>query len=165
MPNGQGISINGALGTGGQLIGTTTNDNATAGNIGEYISAFVAVGSPTALTSTANLNMATITLTPGDWDVTLLVNFIAGAATSVTYEGISISATSVTLDQTSGRFASVPSGAGIVQGSLVAQSISVPVYRINVAASTTLQLWAVVQAGFTVSTLSVSGILSARRTR
>ena len=49
------------------LAGTTTNDNANAGVIGEVISSVVTTGVP--LTSVTNANITSISLTPGDWDV------------------------------------------------------------------------------------------------
>jgi len=54
--------------TGGQLPATATNDNATVGNLGEYISSTTALNSYT-LTSGAFSSVAAVTLTAGDWDL------------------------------------------------------------------------------------------------
>ena len=53
----------------GQIKGTTTNDNASAGNQGEYIAATRAFGSAITLTSTTIADITTLSLTAGDWDV------------------------------------------------------------------------------------------------
>src|SRR2546421_430181 len=50
--------------------GTTTNDNAVSGNLGEYISSTVARGA--AVTGAANgtyKDLTSIVLTAGDWDI------------------------------------------------------------------------------------------------
>lgn len=65
-------STAGAVSSAGQLLGTNTNDNASAGNVGEFISAVVT--SDQTQNSPANntyydVTSATITLTAGDWDV------------------------------------------------------------------------------------------------
>ncbi len=52
--------------TPGQLPGTATNDSATAGNVGEYISSYTFSN---AFTATAWKDLTSIPLTAGDWDV------------------------------------------------------------------------------------------------
>jgi hypothetical protein len=57
---------------GGQLPGTTTNDNATAGNVGEYLEntggvILVAPATPT--------DLAQLDLTAGDWEVSSTLYF------------------------------------------------------------------------------------------
>lgn len=67
--------------TPGQIVGTATNDNAAAGNVGEYVeSVFSAVN---ATTSTNWGDATSISLTAGDWDVDLniLLSWIAGVIT------------------------------------------------------------------------------------
>src|ERR1019366_4169569 len=53
--------------TPGQIVGTATNDNATAGNVGEHIQA---VASNVVATDATFVNITSISLTAGDWDVT-----------------------------------------------------------------------------------------------
>jgi len=57
------------------LVGTTTNDNAAAGSVGELISSVVAAGSAISLTTATPANITSISLTAGDWDVWGNVNF------------------------------------------------------------------------------------------
>src|SRR6185312_14765343 len=53
----------------GQLPGTTTNDNASSGNVGQLISSNIVSGSSVSLTTATPLDITTISLTAGDWDV------------------------------------------------------------------------------------------------
>jgi len=55
--------------TTGQIPGTTTNDSASAGNIGEFVSSTVLVGSAVSFTTATALNITSISLTAGDWNV------------------------------------------------------------------------------------------------
>lgn len=64
--------------------GTTTNDYATAGNVGEWVRSYA--GGVSETTSGVYQNFTSIYLTPGDWDVTLqwflqvnTANFTGGA--------------------------------------------------------------------------------------
>src|SRR5262249_26792035 len=58
----------GFTGTNG-IVGTATNNNAAAGNVGEYVAATVASGAAIALTTGNWSPVTSITLQPGDWDV------------------------------------------------------------------------------------------------
>lgn len=63
------VNINGK-GTGGvALLGTSTNDDAATGYVGEFITSNVASGSAITATRNAVTNVTTIALTAGDWDV------------------------------------------------------------------------------------------------
>lgn len=48
------------------IVGTTTNNNANAGSVGEVVSG---AGTPTNMTSGSFTTLVTFSLTPGDWDV------------------------------------------------------------------------------------------------
>ncbi len=57
-------------------LGTTTNDNAANGDVGEYVEASVTSGSGGISLTTGNAKTVTsISLTAGDWDVTSLISF------------------------------------------------------------------------------------------
>jgi len=143
--------------------GTGTNDDALAGDVGEYMSNSAA-GSTTSLTSGTYANSgATITLTPGDWDVSAVGIFNPAGTTSCTQWVASISATSATLDSTNGR-ANFNNIAAVVPGSTT-QNVTVGPTRFKVTAGTTLQLYLVVRANFTVSTQTAGGFIEARRAR
>lgn len=55
------------------IVGTTTNNNAASGNVGEYISSSVVQGSALTITSGQFIDVTSISLTAGDWDVTGIV--------------------------------------------------------------------------------------------
>lgn len=144
------------------LTGTVTNDAAAAGKIGEVLSSIVLAGSAVALTTNTPANMTSLALTAGDWDVTMVLYYAPGASTSITRLIGSPSATSATLDTTTGKYAdlniaaNVPGNAGYI-------SQVVPSYRLSLASTTTI--YAVAMGTFTVSTLGVFGLLRARRMR
>ena len=145
----------------GQIPGTTTNDNASAGNIGEYISSVITSGSAISLTSATAANITSISLTAGDWDVDLIGYYLPAATTSITALATGLSTTSATLDTTPGRVTQ-RSFTAYVPGS-VTQSSEVPRYRLSLSSTTTVYL--VGFLNFTVSTASAYGIIAARRVR
>lgn len=148
----------------GQYAGTTTNDDAAAGNVGEIISSNVTSGAPVALTTGVDTNLTSITLTPGDWDVNLNCGFTGNAATTVTSLIATISLASATIDTTLGRGAQVFIAiAGAAVFTLVNPSANVPPVRMSVAVNTTV--FAAVRANFAVNSCSVFGLLKARRVR
>lgn len=145
--------------------GTNTNDNAAAGDKGESIVSSVPSGSAVALTSVVKTNVTSISLTAGDWDVDCWVDFTGGASTNISAAFTSISTTSALLDLSAGRYAALPVVSGgytpFVGSNDFAQAL--PPIRLSLSATTTVYL--VVQVGFTVSTCSAWGIISARRVR
>ena len=151
-----------------QLIaGTTTNDNAIAGDVGEYFQFTIPVGSAVALTTATPANLTSISLGAGDWDIDFTIDFLPVATTSVTQYNASVSVVSATL-------ATQPGGAGLFPEALyvVNQAAAVPAgvvgvtgptVRASFAATTTIYL--VGQMAFTVSTASMYGTLRVRRVR
>lgn len=144
------------------IVGTTAAGNANAGSVGEYVSSVIASGSAVSLATVTGVNMTSISLTAGDWDVWYIPNFIPGATTNITQLFASISTTSATSSSAgdSCSFTSYGSG-GVVPG----VNCGAPMIqkRINVNATTTV--YAVAQCTFTVSTLGAWGSLQARRVR
>lgn len=148
----------------GQGPATATNDSATAGNLGEYITSVVTSGSPVSLTTGVTSNITSISLTAGDWDVTGVAAFALGATTNTTYLSSSISLTSATSDTSMDRLAIQNYGTGQVIGSAGGSSrITLPTTRISLAGTTTVYI--VSNCGFTVSTAAVYGEIRARRAR
>lgn len=146
----------------GQLPGTPTNNNASAGNIGEFISDNIPSGSAVPLTTSLTSNVAIISLTAGDWDVCALGISLpeAGTLTSNLLFGIStISSTIPTISPNAGVSGFFISNPGA--GSLYA--IPVPTTRISVATTTPVHL--VCSAFFNTANLKAYGWISARRAR
>lgn len=145
--------------TPGQLSGTTTNDNATAGNVGQYIEALQTTATNLGGTGVYT-DMGSLALTAGDWDVSMNATFSANGATVTTV--------AIGLGTTVGN-----SAAGITFGSNGLQgvaptasynsSLTVASFRISLAASATYYCKGV--ANYTVATAQMVGRCSARRRR
>ncbi len=156
-------------------LGTPTNDNAVAGDVGELLGPLTRVRSNSlALTTATPANVATttsLTLTPGDWEIRGAVTFLPAATTGVQAVTAAISATSATLPATdttsvptSGEFRNDGFGFNVAVSNYI-DTLVIPPYRVTVAAAATRQLFLVAQATFSVSTLTCCGWMEARRIR
>jgi hypothetical protein len=147
--------------TAGQLPGTATNDAATAGNVGEFISSNVPVGTPVAVVSGTPKDITSISLTAGDWDVWGMVNSVTGAGTVITITEAYIGTVSAT------RSVSPNGGAYVFdqQSKAGSSNVAYPVgvTRLSLAVTTTVYLG--VFSTFTTSTNSYYGFIGARRRR
>lgn len=144
-------------------VGTTTNDDAAAGSIGEYVSSTLAQASATSLTTQTAKTVTSISLTAGDWDVDGVVNFIFGLTTNAIalYGGISTTNNTLGANNT---FAGVTNdSSGVVYGNVLQVRNMVPHQRISISGTTTVYL--IAYADFTVSTTTVHGLIRARRVR
>lgn len=144
-----------------QIPGTITNDSAAAGNIGEYITSTVLVSAAVAISSTANVNITSVGLPPGDWDVygtacySVSANTLTGRGAWI---GV-VSAATLPTDPNNGAIQrdfstqSVGNGGSLFTG-IMRQSLSV---------SSTVYLTAT--CTFVSGTVSVFGFIGARRRR
>jgi hypothetical protein len=146
------------------LKGVTDGSDAAAGNVGEYVSTVVGIGTITGWTSGVAKNIASISLTAGDWSV--WGTGIYGATAALTGAGLvtAISLTSAGFDS------------GVATAALPGR-IDSPVLpttswghthimgprRINVTSPTTIYL--VGLGNFSAGTLNAGGSLEARRVR
>lgn len=142
-------------------LGTATNNNATAGDIGEFVESKVALGSAVTLTNATSTNITSISLTAGDWDVTGICNVTGGAVTGTALD-CGISTTSATLPAAGSK------GDTWVESPTMATAgadttLAVPEVRALLSATTTYFL--VVQDSFTVGSPKGYGRISARRRR
>ena len=142
----------------GQLPGTKTNDNANAGNVGEFVSSTANIG----LTSTVAANVTSISLTAGDWDVWGTTGINGGATATVNWLQMSVTATSAAISGTIGQTAGLPFFNNAFFSSTSAY-INVPPVRFSLNATTTI--YCVNQASFAVSSVTAYCNLSARRVR
>lgn len=143
------------------IYGTTTNDNAAAGQVGEYISSSILVGSAVSLTTATSANITSISLTAGDWDVEGMVIFNPNALTTTTSLQMGISQTSATLPTLGAENNSNINTQSFSAG--LSQSLSCGPMRISLSATTTIYL--VAQAAFAINTMSGYGFIGARRVR
>lgn len=79
----------------GQFVGTPTNDNASAGNVGEFISSVIPSSSAVTLSNGVWSNVTSITVTPGDWDISAETWTTVGAATIIASNANTSSAATV----------------------------------------------------------------------
>lgn len=114
------------------------------------------------LSTNAAANVAAITLTAGDWDVTGIISFVPANTTSVTVVLGSFSQSSGGLDVTPGRITDPPMGTVVYSGATAIHS-PMPTCRLSLAAPTTLYL--VAFATFTVAANVGYGMIRARRMR
>jgi len=134
-------------------------------DLGTLVKSNVLLANTVALTTATPANITSITLTPGDWDISGVINFRPAATTSVTNITTSASLTSATLSPQAGgnglgsdatmawnQAASVPAA-------VMAQEV--PAVRLSITTTTTVYL--VAQATFTVSTMTADGTIRANR--
>ncbi len=150
------------------ITGTTTNNNANSGAVGEFVTATVIAGSAVALTTATSANVTSISLTAGDWDVWGVADFVPAATTSMTVLTCGLGTTSATLlTQTGGGGVGTDplsswKGAPTVPALFPISQILQPV-RVSLSGTTTIYF--VANATFTLSTMTVYGSIYARRKR
>ncbi len=148
--------------SGSGILGTTTNDNADAGNVGEIIESTVLQGAAVSLTASTPANITSISLTAGDWDVWAILWLSPAATTSITAEWVAISTTSATIPTS-------PDGAGqalSIHAAVVPNfRSSTPVAQKRLSLSATTTVYLVGQVNFTVDTCGGFGYIGARRRR
>ena len=149
------LGVTGALTATAGIVGTTTNNNANSGSVGEYTTN---AGDPATPSTGVPYNGASMLLTAGDWDVWTVGNFVSGSGVTCTQQTLGASTTSATLGDF-GSYAtylfSVGAGNSVVLFS--------PVARFSLASSTTV--YAVSLAGFSGGTESTQQTIYARRVR
>lgn len=145
--------------------GTQTNDNACAGCIGEVIESIIASGTTQALTSGTGLNITTISLTAGDWDVKGAGIFNCAATTTVNALTISVSDASATVEIVPVSRANQEAyAASTIHATVTTSILPVGPTRFSLAGTTTVYL--VARANFATSTCQTfGGHISARRMR
>jgi hypothetical protein len=136
-----------------------------SGDLGTLVTSNVLLASTVSLTTATPANITSISLSPGDWDISGVINFRPAATTSVTNITTSASLTSATLSSQAGgsglgtdatmawnQAASVPAAV---------MAMEVPAVRLSITKQTTVFL--VAQATFTVSTMTADGTIRANR--
>jgi hypothetical protein len=150
------ISVPAATG----ISSVTTGTAASAGYVGQVLSSKISSGSAVSESTGATVNVTSLTLTAGDWDVEGSVVFKPSSVTipSGYNAWIGINSTSVTIPSDGTEVAVTP-GTESNQSSGFGGSIPRQIY--NVSTSTTVYL--VAQSNFTAGSMGVYGYLTARR--
>ena len=146
--------------------GTTTNDNALPGMVGEVIESNLQLANAVTLSNGIATNVTSIDLTAGDWDITGMVMLSLGLVTgNGCSAGISMVSNTMPL-QTGGG--GLSPGALSVQALLTtllngSSSIGIPSARLSLATTTTVYLVSVYN--FSLGTTKAYGSIWARRAR
>lgn len=147
----------------GQFPATGNNDNAEAGNIGEYVFSEVVLAHAVMLASGTSTDVTSITLGPGDWQV--WATFVTAPAVTTTQSDIRawISTTSGTDPGPPNLGAYAELNTPIAAG--LSQTLAVGMTRVSVPSSGSETVYLSTNATFATSTLSGYGFLGARRPR
>jgi hypothetical protein len=143
------------------LIGTTTNDSAASGTVGQYISSNIVQVSFVDITAGANIT--SISLTAGDWDVGGNCSIIFGGAGSVYGVAGWISSTSNTLPDAS-LYNAFASNVATLFVSGNQYNFTLPTLRFSLSGTTTIYMSANISA-IGGATAGGGGLLWARRMR
>ncbi len=140
------------------IVGSDGTANAAAGNVGEYLEAIVSAGTNYPA-STVWGDLTSLTLTAGDWDVTLKVQSTATSLTTTIYAGISTSSGATSgLSNNPLNYAQ-----DTLVGSIAQTHTQIVSVRVRVSASTTY--YAKYNATYSSTAPTALGVLSARRVR
>ena len=156
----------------GQLLGTTTNDAASAGFVGEVMSLLDGFSIGPATNTAVNLCDTpgpSVLLTPGDWEISAMGDFYN--TTTGFHGNLSISKTSATLagnaghPDNNGQIVTSARSAAVNDGfsTQAEMTLVIPPYRISLAASTSYFL--VARVLYTGGLMNMDGSLVARRIR
>jgi hypothetical protein len=144
-----------------RVFGTTTNNNAASGEIGQYIESEVLIASKVMLTTATAADVTSISLTAGDWDVDGVVGWGPDAGTTMTLLAgycTDVSATLATIPNKGSLFRYNTSWTASA-----AMGMPTGTRRFSLASTTTIYLGA--YAVFAVNTMGAYGIIRARRVR
>jgi hypothetical protein len=138
------------------IKGTSTNDSAQAGSIGEYASNST---TGTSITTGTTINATSLSLTAGDWDVECSVVYAPSTGISYTSVNSGVSTTSASFTIAQGN-----AGMGFPANTSTSGWTTVtPVVRISQASTATV--YCVANTNFTAGTMTVNGYIRARRVR
>lgn len=144
----------------GQQAGTTTNDNASAGNVGEFITTNVTQTNAKQITTNSSITLGSVSLTGGDWDCRGTASTVMSNTTTATRLSASLVTTDGVLgtEGTDGTNAVTPVSAGSL-----GTDLKLGPARFSLASLTTVFL--VDGATFATSQLWAYGSVSCRRVR
>jgi len=147
----------------GQYPGTATNNNASTGNVGEYIFSQIAIGSAVSLITATAKDITHIQLTEGDW--TVWGSLTTSPATTTTQANIQgwISETSATDPAPPNLGAYCQLNTAIAAG--LTQTLQTGMTRITIPSGSPLTVYLSTKVSFAVSTMTAYGFIGARRAR
>jgi hypothetical protein len=143
------------------MLGTTTNDNAAAGTVGEYISGILLIGSGMHLTSASAKTIFSISLTAGDWEGSANLVFDASAGGTATIFGAGISTSTNTMPAAGAQNNSTILNAAFTAN--LGASLCVGSMRLSLASTTPVYL--IGTCTYTGTLISGYGFMGFRRMR
>lgn len=142
--------------------GVNDATDAAAGSIGELLTTVVASGAAVSVTTATAVDIATLALTAGDWDIYGAIVFVGSGTTSAAatpwLAGISttLNTQPTSLDQRGSEDV-------VITTTSVTVCVQAPFQRMTVSSATTLHL--VATGTFSAGTMTAYGRLIARRAR
>jgi len=149
------------------LTGTNTNDNASAGQQGEYASTIILLANEISSATATTTNIVTLSLTAGDWDVwgELWCDTATGAPTGIAQIQAGITTTSATIVTAPADANSVVIEDFTLTATTSNRSPTIPLAPCRQSLSTTTTIYLVVRPTYTGGTMNFYGKLAARRVR
>lgn len=141
------------------IVGTTTNNDAGAGYVGEYLSSTNSSG--TTVSNVTATNITSLSLTAGDWDVYYLLNCIPANTGVINLVYTGITPTSVTIDLSSGAATWLGTFTGDGSSALVLNGSR----RVSLSSTTTYYLVSYHSSSAGTLTTLDTGTIWARRVR
>jgi hypothetical protein len=141
------------------IVGTTTNNNANTGAVGEYVSNST---TGVSLSTGISANITSISLTAGDWDVSAAFVFNPANTTVFNLLAAGVSTTSANFGGLGTR-QKVQYSTSITATAGYSEEISSPTVRVSISSTTTV--FAVASAFFSTSTMTCDSLIRARRVR
>lgn len=134
---------------------TTVLSNAS---IGAFLSTVIASGSAVSLSTTTPTNIGSLTLTPGDWDITGVVDYVTTGASTLDFKSGVSAASSAFGPQDS--FVNMP-----LITTLLSDTFGhvLPTWRLDNRTSTGTTIFLVGQANFSVGAAAAYGTIRARK--
>lgn len=141
----------------GNLPGNTSGAAPAAGVVGEKLETLVAAGAPVALSTNTAANVATLSLTPGVWDVSGNVSFAGAGGLTQTAASACIGSGSATMVVDGSE---VPSGV-LTVATNETDGITIPPKRFLITA--TANVYLVAKATFAAGSIGTYGKITAIR--
>ncbi len=145
------------------VVGTTTNNSAAAGSVGEYVESIIT--SNVGISNNTSTDLTSISLTAGDWDVWGNINFNTASTTILNVVNGWISSSSASFPASQANISRIDYGStGISNvGTGVSTTMAIATIRFSLSGTTTIYLSGF--STFTTSTNSMIGFIKARRRR
>jgi|SRR5580704_680482 hypothetical protein len=145
----------------GQQQGTTTNDNATAGNVGEVQTINVTLTNAKQITTNSSITLGSVSLTAGDWDCRGTAAHQLSATTTATR----LSASLVTTDGVLGTQGTDATTTVVPASAISTNGVDLKLGPARFSIASTTSIFLVDGATFATSQLWAYGSVTCRRAR